>query len=258
MDFKKKLIDLPIDTILLLIENIGYMDHKKLCNTSTRLREICKENQNYIDKNFLRKLYPDQMIELLNEINKNENINLHKLTDIVHKFFNKKTFEEILYDGSFYISKSYDVFVRYNDYILPLPYEYYNEKMDIRLYINNEYEKFNNDITYIAKQLWTNSNFKKTQNFDLIEVNRREVKYINLNDEINMLIDILDNFSKSSNYYKDMVSRINNLKRFKVLYNNLFFNLSETYEEFKGAPENLPEKQESHIRKSKSTKKKKK
>lgn len=253
--------NIHIDNFLLLIKQLDFFEYNKICSASRKLNQICKENQNYINRFFLKRLYPLKMIDLFVDINANEkeNINLHKLTMLVHKYFNNKTLEEILHDETVYISKNYDVFIVYKQYIIPLPMKYYNEKMDIRLYINNNYEIFNNnDIKYISKQLWTNPEFKKTQVFDLIEINRREVKYIRLNEEIPMLIDVIDNFAKSSDYYKKMVSRINNLKRFKVLYNNILFDLSETYVEFKGVLEFLPEKLKVQSKKSKSTKKRNK
>lgn len=207
---------LSVNDFLLLVEKTSFKDLFTLCSTSKRIKDLCIANKDYIVRIFLKKIYSNELIQLLLDINNTYDI--FHMNKVVQKYFNKikisdpEEFAEIFQDSTIYIVKNTgDIFLGYKTYILPLPKSYYDNKIDVSLYINDDYVRFNSSLRNIAKNLLNDKNVKS--NFDIIMINMLVPEYKLLSNEIKHKEEVFEeNFKKGSSIYNMSMERLRHLK----------------------------------------------
>jgi hypothetical protein len=207
---------LSVDEFLLLVEKTNFRDLFSLCSSSKRIKDLCIQNKDYIVRIFLKKIYSDAMINLLLDINNSHDI--FHMNKVVQKYFNNintadpEEFAEIFQNTTMYITKTNDIYLGYKTYILPLPDSYYDKKINVRLYIDDEYVKFDSTLKSIAAKLIHDKN-ARSKKFDILIIDTKVPEYKILSDEIKNKTEIIEeNFKKGSSIYNSSMEKIKHLK----------------------------------------------
>lgn len=199
------MVEITKSDLLLMLDKVSFKQVFSVCKKSKEFTQVCLNSRKDIVKLFLTKLYSNDSIKDLVELN--DKYNIYKLNKIVQTFFENKEFHDILKHNTVYITKKCVIYIEHDAFLLPLPDHYYEKIINVNL------NKLNNTkLKDACKNLWSD----KSNNGDIIVIDKNNIQYSMIDDLISENIKKTDILSKTSKKYQELYLKRSFLNKLRI------------------------------------------